>query len=140
MKNFYKFFVISFILIIILSGCDSKRNSEEKSNKVEEKEELYTFDNLKKDLMTLDNNLEVNKKAASMVGATEGYGYIMADCSLEAYKFDQNDEAYKIAEDNQELSMPSFETTLDAVVKNGYAYFVNDGTCDNAIEYVNKLN
>ena len=48
MKNFYKFFVISFILIIILSGCDSKRNSEEKSNKVEEKEELYTFDNLKK--------------------------------------------------------------------------------------------
>ena len=123
--------IIGFILIltfaITLTGCgtnNEKTNQEEKTNGGTTKTS-YNFEDLKSDLLTLDSSTEVNEKSASMIGAEEGYGYIIGECTMEVYKYDKNSDQYKKAVKEQKISMPSFDMTFNATVKNGYAYNYN---------------
>lgn len=137
--------IVTIVFAFLLTGCGSKdvNNSteENKDNMSTEQttKSSYTFENLKSDLTGLDSGIQVNQKSATMVGAEEGYGYIMSSCSLEVYRFDKSSEQYKTAEKEQKLSMPSMNMSFNATVKNGYAYLVTDGTCDEALKYVEKL-
>lgn len=138
--------VLAITMFLTLTGCgqnNSNTNKETNSNNTETNNEesttSYTFDDLKADLMILDSSVEINDKSASLVGAEEGYGYTVDDCTLEVYKYNKNSDEYRKAEKNKQISMPSFDMTFDATVKNGYAYMVVDGTCDNVISYVEKL-
>ena len=130
--------VLGLLLILIVPLCLTGCGSED--NKTESNKQDYTFENLKTDLTALDSNIEINQKSAEMLGAEEGYGYIMSDCTIEVYKFDKSSSAYKTDEKDQKLSMPSLDMSFDATVKNGYAYMITDGTCDQTIKYVEKLN
>lgn len=136
--------IIGFILILTfaltLTGCgtnNEKTNQEEKTNGGTTKTS-YNFEDLKSDLLTLDSSTEVNEKSASMIGAEEGYGYIIGECTMEVYKYDKNSDQYKKAVKEQKISMPSLDMTFSATVKNGYAY-TQEGSCDNVIPYVEKL-
>ncbi len=139
MKKCIIYLMIIFVISLVLTGCGSN-NEELDSDNVNENDNQvsYTFEDLKTDLMALDSSTEVNQKSASLIGAEEGYGYIIGECSIEVYKYDKSSEQYKTAELNQQISMPSFDMTFDATVKNGYAY-IQDGTCDNVIPYVEKI-
>lgn len=139
MKKKAILFVSAIALTLILTGCGSNVTVKKDVSSGGEKVS-YTFDNLKEDLTALDSNIEINDKSAGLVGATEGYGYMMEGCTIEVYKYDKTSDQYKKAEKEQKISMPAFETTYNAVVKNGYAYMVIDGSCDNVIEFVSKLN
>lgn len=134
-------FVFGFILLG-LTGCGTENEEVVGGNETtkEPSKVTYNFENLKDDLTALDSSIEINQKSASMVGATEGYGYIMTNCTFEVYKYDEKSEQYKKAEKEQKITMPSFEMTFDAVVKNGYAYTMVEGSCDEATALVEKLN
>lgn len=123
------------VMVLGLTGCGKGTTSSNESEQV-----AYTFDNLKQDLTTLDSSVEVNEKSASLVGATEGYGYSLSNCTIEVYKYDKKSEQYKKAEKEQKISMPSFEMTFDAVVNDGYAYTIIDGDCEEVLKFVDKLN
>ncbi len=122
------------MLMIILVGCGSKTsiNGEKKNN-------TYSFKELESDLKDVDDGIEITWKAGELIGAEEGYGYETSNCKFEIYKYDKKSDEYKEAEKNQKISMPSFESSWDAKVKNGYAYFVNEGNCDQFIRYIEKL-
>lgn len=129
--------VMLFAITLILTGCGSNTDSTG-GNKETNKESSYTFENLKSDLLALDSTTEVNEKSASLIGAEEGYGYIVGNCTVEVYKYDKKSEQYKIAEKNQQISMPSFDMAFKAIVKNGYAYTI-EGSCDNVIPVIEKI-
>ena len=139
MKKSIFYLVIILVISLILTGCGSN-NEELESNEVKESDNQvsYTFEDLKTDLMALDSSTEINDKSASLIGAEEGYGYIIGECNIEVYKYDKNSEQYKTAEQNQQISMPSFGMTFKATVKNGYAY-IQEGKCDSVIPYVEKI-
>ena len=139
MKKKAILFVSAIALTLILTGCGSNGGVETVEQSGGNKAS-YTFDNLKEDLTALDSNIEINDKSAELVGATEGYGYMMDGCTIEVYKYDKTSDQYKTAEKEQKISMPSFGMSYNATVKNGYAYMVLDGSCDSAIEFVSKLN
>lgn len=139
MKKKLLLFVSAVAITLLLTGCGSSTESEPTKQSGGTKAN-YTFENLKEDLTALDSNIEIYEKSAGLVGATEGYSYIMGDCSIEVYKYDKTSDQYKKAEKEQKISMPSFEMTYSATVKNGYAYMITDGSCDSAIEYISKLN
>lgn len=136
--------IIGFVLILTLAftltgcGTENSKNNQEEKNDGGLIKESYNFENLKSDLLALDSSTEINEKSASMVGAEEGYGYIIGECTMEVYKYDKNSEQYKKAVKDQKISIPSFDMTFNATVKDGYAY-TQDGTCDNVIPYVEKL-
>ena len=128
-----------FAISLILTGCgsNSKETNNDTTNENNDKV-AYTFEDLKTDLITLDSSTEVNQKSASMIGAEEGYGYIVGDCTVEVYKYNKSSDEYKKAEKDQKISMPSLDMTFKATVKNGYAY-TQEGTCDNVIPYIEKI-
>ena len=139
MKKKLLLFVSVTAITLILTGCGSNTSSEPTKQSGGTKAS-YTFENLKEDLTALDSNIEIYEKSAGLVGATEGYGYIMGDCSIEVYKYDKTSDQYKTAEKEQKISMPSFGMTYSATVKNGYAYMITDGSCDSVVNYVTRLN
>ena len=139
MKKRYYFLIMVFAISLILTGCgsNSKETNSDISNENNDKA-AYTFEDLENDLVALDSSTEINKKSASMIGAEEGYGYIVGDCTIEVYKYDKSSDEYKEAEKNQKISMTSLDMTFKATVKNGYAY-IQRGTCDNVIPYIEKI-
>ena len=130
---------------LFLTGCGDKKEASDNTSNTNvsdnsssnQTKSTYTLEDLKNDLTSVDSNLEVQEKSASLVGATEGYGYIMSGCNVEVYKFDVNSDSYKTAEQNQELNLEAFGTKLKASVKNGYAYYVNED--ENNCSYIEKL-
>lgn len=133
--------MVMFVFCFLLTGCGSKTKIKISENNSINKtvKTNYTFENLKSDLSKLDSSIQVIQKAANYVGAEEGYGYVMSNCSIEVYRFNKSSEEYKKAEAEQKLSMPSVNMSFDATVKNGYGYLITEGTCDEALKYVDKL-
>ena len=131
--------IMIFAIFLILTGCglNSKETNNDTSNENNDKT-AYTFEDLKTDLIALDSSTEVNQKSASMIGAEEGYGYTVGDCTVEVYKYNKSSDEYKKAEKDQKISMPSLDMTFKATVKNGYAY-TQEGTCDSVIPYIEKI-
>lgn len=117
-------YLVILISLFTITGCNSKNNK-------------YTFEDLKKDILTLNDNAQINEKLASIIGAEEGYGYIVDDCKIEVYKYDVTTDEYKTAEKKQKISL--LTTEYEAVVKNGYAYYINQGSCKDVIKYIKKL-
>jgi len=140
LKKYIALFVV-ILFTISLTGCGSEKTEDNNSNdsSKEKTNSSYTFDNLKTDLTKLDSNIKITKKAADMIGAEEGYGYIMSNCSIEVYRFNKSSEEYTKAEKEQKINMPSMGMSFDATVKNGYAYSITEGNCDEALKYVEKI-
>lgn len=146
MKKTFLALLILLMVPLLLTGCGSKEETSNNNSsngatqKEETKKSTYTLENLKTDFQALDSSVEITKKSAEMVGATEGYGFIGSSCTIEVYKFDTSTEQYKKALKDQKLSMPSMEMEFAATVKDGYAYTEPDGDCSQVISLINKLN
>lgn len=133
--------LISLLCVsLLLTGCGKEDSNDDKS-KNDNNKSSYTFTDLEKDLKQLNNDLEVKQKSAEMIGATEGYGYISENCSIEVYKFDTSSDKYKDAEKNQQFNIESLNMKMKATVKNGYGYYINDdkSSCDEEIKLIEKL-
>lgn len=126
------------MVLACITGCGNETTNDNNSNN---NSNNYSFNDLEKDLKSLDSDIQINKKEASLIGANEGYGYISKNCTIEVYKFDKTTDKYKEAEKNQEINLESFNMKMKATVKNGYAYYVNasKSECDDVITYVEKL-
>lgn len=61
-----------------------------------------------------------------MVGAKEGYGYILADdSSIELYLFEKTTSAYKTAKSNNELNLESFGIKMAVDFNDDIAIYYN---------------
>ena len=139
MKNKMIFAILPVAMLLIVTGCGTEK-PEDKKKEDNTPKVSYSFNELESDLKSIDPNVQVNEKSAGLVGAIEGYGYILENCSIEVYKFDTNSDQYKKAKKEQKLSMPSFEMTFDAKVDNGYGIVKSSGTCENELSLTEKLN
>ncbi len=75
-------------------------------------------------------------KAATLVGAVEGYGYKINGTTVEMYKFDAASESYITAKNNNKLTLESFNMSFDAVFNNEYC-IINGN--EEIIDIFNKL-
>ena len=76
----------------------------------------------------VENNIqfEINPKAAAMVGAKEGYGYIFSDgTSVELYLFDTSTKAYKDSFKTNKLNLESFGITFDVIFNGDICIYFN---------------
>lgn len=94
--------------------------------------------------LKVDNTVE---KSAELIGATEGVGYEIDGETVEVYKFDENstDELAKTniesAKKDGKISMPTFETTLDAKYNKGLCLigYENHPDSEKILEIFNNL-
>ena len=110
------------------SNSQIQTNENAENNKQSENtEKLNKFQQFEKGLTDKNIQFEVTSKAATMVGAKEGYGYSFADeTSVEIYLFDTSSDAYKEAFKNNKLNLVDFGITMD-VVFNGDICIYFDG-------------
>ena len=118
------------VMIIVLTGCgstESSKSNEGKTNNNTQKEssEKITLDNIKGKVEALGIIVEADEPYYQMVGAEAGLKLHSGDYRVEIYKFNKSSDAYKNAEKNQKLSLGD-DMDFDAVVKNGYAYLIDD--------------
>lgn len=137
--------IIILVLVLLFTGCENKeeqkiaddktknnvqevKEDENKEQKEEVKEEKINLENLEAKLNELNINITTIKMEASYVKAIEGYKYKTNNATLEVYKFDTSSEAYKKAETNQKITLESgnYRQNFNAVVKNGYAYILDN--------------
>lgn len=125
-------------LCFLLSGCGNNaktevNNSSSNTNKqetntqtptVEEKENI-NLSNIKSKLENLGLDITEEQVYYQMVGATNGTKLYSGEYRVEIYQFDKTSEEYKKAESSQKLEL-SEDMSFDAVVKNGYAYIIDD--------------
>ena len=129
--KFTKILVVLLALCLLLSSmvaCDNGRSSKkDKEDREQQSETVNKFEQFEKGLTEANISFEVNSKAATMVGAKEGYGYIFSDgTAVEVYLFDVFSDAYKEATKKNQLTVQSFGTTLDVVFNGDICIYFND--------------
>ena len=95
---------------------------------------LNKFEQFEKGLT--DNNIqyEVSQKVATMVGASEGYGYTFSDgTSVEIYLFDTSTEAYKAAFSSNKLNLESFGISMDVIFNGDICIYFNGESTNKAV-------
>lgn len=127
-------FLTFCLMLSLFVACDNERSSEkDKEDREQQSETVNKFEQFEKGLTEANISFEVNEKAASMVGAKEGYGYIFADgTAVEVYLFDVFSDAYKAASKNNQLTVQSFGMTLDVVFNGDICIYFNDEPTDKA--------
>lgn len=100
-----------------------------------------TIDNIQKHIESLGIKVEVDEPFYKLVGAKAGIKIYSGDSRIEIYRFDKNSDAYKNAEKEQKLSSGGI-SSFDAVVKNGYAYLIDDDFPNHSevVSLLEKLN
>lgn len=130
--------VLPIVLLIIVSSVypasDNKTDTTESKDTISEStnentngtvDEKVTIDNIQKHIESLGINVEVDEPYYKLVGANAGIKIYSGDSRIEIYRFDKSSDAYKKAEKEQKLSSGGI-ASFDAVVKNGYAYLIDD--------------
>lgn len=113
--------------VLLLTGC-GKDNSAAPSQSAtsSQSEETVNLTNVQSKIENLGVNITKEEVFYEMVGASDGIKLLSGEYRIEIYKFDKNSDAYKLAEQNQQLSLDGSEMSFDAIVKNGYAYLIDD--------------
>lgn len=130
--------VLPIVLLIIVSSVypasDNKTDTTESKDTISEStnentnetvDEKVTIDNIQKHIESLGIKVEVDEPYYKLVGANAGIKIYSGDSRIEIYRFDKSSDAYKKAEKEQKLSSGGI-ASFDAVVKNGYAYLIDD--------------
>ena len=136
------------LTLFLLTGCgnakvDNNTNKKEDSKQTttEEVKENINLLNIKNKIDELGITTSEEDVFFQMVGANAGTKIYSGDYRVEIYKFDTSTAEYKKAESSQKLEI-SEDMTFDAVVKNGYAYIIDDDfpQHDAVVELLNGLN
>lgn len=126
-----KLFISLLCLVAVFSitacGNDKKNttNNNNDTNTNETNNSLSSINDFETEFQKLNIEYEKTEMAAAFVGAESGVKLTSSDYKLELYSFDKNSEAYKTAEETQQLSMEGFGN-FDAIVKNGYAIMIDN--------------
>ena len=102
-------FALAVMMLAALAGCGSKS----------------VFKKFEDELSSRGLKYEMVKMAAEMVGAQEGWKYLIGDGRVEIYKYDKSSDAYKEIERTQTMSLVGI-ASFPAIVTNGYAMLVED--------------
>ena len=120
--------IISIFLIVVMAfcvfGCSSGEKETENSNKIESIEDFK---------IALDKELgeKTTKEEAiyEMIGAKDGFKLCLNNETIcEIYVYDKDSDAYKKAEESSTITIESLGIPRDAIVKNGYALYIEVGT------------
>lgn len=144
---FKKKLLIMFVLLSLaaFTGCSNEKtnnnNGQENDNNNIVQEENITLSNLEQKINDLGIETTKTKTAYEMVGAKDGYKLTSNNSTLEVYQFDTSTDAYKTAEETQKITLESMGISFDAVVKNGFAYILNNNfpEYDAVLNLLNKL-
>lgn len=124
-----KFLIILLLLIvsITLAGCEEEKNSINDINdgNTTVEESTYTLSDFENDVKAKVNDIEKSEVYFQLIGAVDGFKLHSGDSRLEIYKYDKNSSDYKLAEQNQQITMQDFGS-FDAIVKNGYALIIDE--------------
>lgn len=126
--------LLIIMILFIVTGCSSSNNviktdSNRKEEKTVKKQDKITIDNIESKIRNLGIQIEKTEAYYDMIGAENGFKLNSGDSSIEIYKFDKNSEVYKTALNTQKISMGE-DFSFDAVVKNGYAYTIDESFPD----------
>lgn len=136
---------LSLLALFGVTGCNNKENSNDNSNNIQENDkqtnDKVTLSNLESKIKDLGITVSKVQTAYDMVGAKDGYKLKSNETTLEIYQFDTSSESYKNAEGNQQITLSEMNMSFDAVVKNGYAYILDDNfpQHDKVVEILDKL-
>ena len=135
--------LLAICMFVCFAACGSGNNAAEtvsnstttetadQTQPTEETVTVNKFEQFEAGLTEKNISFEVNKKAATMVGAEEGFGYIFADdTSVELYLFDTSSDAYKEASKNNQLNLSDFGITMDVVFNGDICMYVNGAPAD----------
>lgn len=131
MKKKIIFIMSIFAMFLCLTGCgstttDSNDNSKSNNDNLKIKTaEKINIDNIQSKISELGVSTETGEVYYQMVGAEKGIKLYSGDYRVEIYKFNKSSDEYKTAENTQKLSI-SEDYSFDAVVKNGYAYVIDN--------------
>ncbi len=114
-----------YIFINNFSENTTPASSNSENNLPSNEKTSYNLDTIIPAIEDLGLTCEKNESLFSLVGATNGFKLKSQEKTLEIYQFDTNSDSYKLAESTQQLTLQSFNSTLPAVVKNGYAYLID---------------
>lgn len=118
----------------------SGTNIADNSGIPEVTEKLSKFEQFENALKEKSIQFNVTQKAATMIGAKEGYGYSFTDnTSVEVYLFDTSTDEYKAAYKSNKINLPDFGITMD-VVFNGDICIFFDGKPINKDDILNAFN
>jgi predicted small lipoprotein YifL len=135
MKKFLTLIFI-FAVAVSLTGCGTKSNenntadTSDKDTTVDDSTnqafEVNKFEQFETALTEKGITYEKNEKTASLVGATEGYGYIFSDgTSVELYLFDMSSNAYKEAKSSKTIKVSVIDMTLPVEINDDIAIYYN---------------
>lgn len=140
-KRLNKFLLCIAMVVLLISGCSSnvQETTSNTSNAVQEstesmkteseketsEEKQSFFEQYEQALKNEGIEFEKVTMAAEYIHAKEGYKFKIGNGAVEIYSFDADSDAYKTAEENQELSMDGF-AAFKATVKNGMAIIISD--------------
>lgn len=149
-------YVVIFILIVILvvGGVyffmNNKNETEETaSNLLDKTTKELSIDVFKNELQKNELTIsEETQKSAALIGAEEGYGYIINGNPIEIYKFDEKStddltkSNIKSAKNDEKVTMPTFNNmTLKAKYNQGLCLinYENHPDKDKILEIFNNL-
>ena len=99
---------LAVMMLAALAGCGSKSAFKKFENELSDRGIKY----------------EAVKMAAEMVGAKEGWKYLIGDGRVEIYRYDKNSDNYMMALKNSEIILSGFGR-FPAIVANGYAMLID---------------
>lgn len=152
-KKLWAMCVLSAVALFVVTGCNNNGNNvpapvemedvqpEQNQPVVDEPtvdvetavnepeatqlEQVNPFDAFANGLEQLGLSFETNWTAAQLVGAENGYRYILADGRIELYEFDASSEAFALAVANQAVTLEGFGN-FPAVVAGNMAMMIDD--------------
>lgn len=109
------------------TGSPSTNNGNTSTTQVDK------FEQFEKALSDKGISFEIVDKAASLVGAKEGYGYVFDDeTSVEIYLFDKNSDAYKAAVKSNKITVEGFGFTMDVVFNGDICIYYSEDFANKA--------
>ena len=123
-----KTFLVLMCFVLLLTGCGKENTNNTATNKGNgaTAKENVDLTNVQSKIENLGVNVSKEEVFYEMVGASDGMKLLSDEYRIEIYKFDKKSDEYKLAEQNQKLTLDGSEMSFDAVVKNGYAYLIDD--------------
>lgn len=133
--------IMAVLVCFTLTACNSNNSSNNEKNENKQEESTSNLSNVQSEIEALGVECEKTETAYEMVGAIDGFKLNSDDYTLEIYKFDTSSDAYKTAEENQELVLDGMDYSFDAKVQNGYAYIIDDNfpQHDEVVKILNNL-
>ena len=115
--EFMKKYVMSIMVLMVLAcitGCGNETTNDNNSNN---NSNNYSFNDLEKDLKSLDSDIQINKKEASLIGANEGYGDISKKTLLHELAHIELNQLCQIDKDLFAFHIEQYEDEANRYIK-----------------------